>query len=437
MDSPVNSGVAAFEDTLFSIRGRHQRTLTDLDHAKIIDEGLRALEDAARDATTDQRAALRKSLEEFLLLRVAALLPPHECRAFVSELRDRAFSERGGWKSTLGPGGSHLLRLRIALFMARRHRLLFFENQYGLFARVPVQRLVHLASRVGSTRSLAPLRRLLPHHLELDNFSVIITTKCTLRCEHCGAMLDFPHEASDLEEQAILETLRRVQSYADHIETLGLTGGEPFCNPNLKRYLQAVSTDVCGKVELVTNGTLLPTDPELYQAMRDHGVRILFSNYGPLSSRQDEFIKRLEEHGIPYRIQSEHRQWYDQGGVEPRRRTRSELNRQFAKCSGRHCVNALDGHVHLCTRSSFGASFGLIDVPAEDYVDILALDKREFVRQMRRLLARDRALAACRHCSYGEHCPAIPKAVQMKMPSMRAEAQTMGPRTSTAPAVTP
>lgn len=77
----------AFRDELFTIRGRYQRTLTDLDYGRILKESLAAYERAAAGKTEAEKLALRKELEAFLFSRVAALLHRAEYKDFVHMLK--------------------------------------------------------------------------------------------------------------------------------------------------------------------------------------------------------------------------------------------------------------------------------------------------------------------------------------------------------------
>ena len=85
---------ATFWNELLGIRGRYQHTLTDLDHGVILAEGLKAYERAASGVSPQECSALKKTLEDFLLLRVAALLPPAAYKDFTRELVQ--FGNRGG-----------------------------------------------------------------------------------------------------------------------------------------------------------------------------------------------------------------------------------------------------------------------------------------------------------------------------------------------------
>lgn len=183
--------------------------------------------------------------------------------------------------------------------------MLFFVNQYRLFQNRSVRRFCRFVRQVISERTLEPFRYLLPGRLRLPPIQVIITTKCTLRCKKCAHMINRYTKPKDIDDDINRETLRRLQEYADRLDDIIFIGGEAFCNPNLKYYLD------------------------------------------------------------------------------------------------------------LCPRSTHKRMLGIESVPGDEYVDILALEKKEFIRRIRKLWRRDKALTACRYCVYmTDACAAIPRAEQ-------------------------
>ena len=288
-------------------------------------------------------------------------------------------------------------------------------NHYKLFEKRSVQRFARFARRVISERSLESFRYLLPGHLRLEHIDLVITTKCTLRCKNCSHMINLYQSQQDVNSEAVIKTIKKLQEFVDRIDDMQLIGGEPFCNPNLKYFIKAISLEKCKKVSVLSNGTILPNDPELFSLFKEKQITVVFSNYGALSHMQAEFIKELEAHHIPFIIGSSNSQWYDLGKGEVYQRSQRELNRQFSKCSSSQCISTLNGMVYICARSTHGNNLGIIKVPDDECVDLFRLDKKQFIRQMKKLLHRDRALTACKYCNYmTDNCMCVPKAEQME-----------------------
>ena len=291
--------------------------------------------------------------------------------------------------------------------------MFFFVNQYRLFQNRSVRRFCRFVREVVSWRSLEPFRYLLPGRLRLPPIQVIITTKCTLRCKKCAHMINRYTEPKDIDDAINRETLRRLQEYADRLDDIIFIGGEAFCNPNLKYYIQQLSLDKCRKVEIVTNGTILPDDSELIAAMKEKRVQVTFSNYGPLSRRQAEAVKLLRDNGIACLVYSSENIWYDFDGTSFPNRPQKEVDSQYARCSCTIMFNVMNGIIELCPRSTHKRMLGIESVPGDEYVDILALEKKEFIRRIRKLWRRDKALTACRYCVYmTDACAVIPRAEQ-------------------------
>lgn len=159
-------------------------------------------------------------------------------------------------------------------------------------------------------------------------------------------------------------------------------------------------TNKVGQVQITTNGTILPSDKVL-QSIRGKNVKISISNYGELSTRKNELIKKLQEYKIPFEIGEEHKIWVDFGELKVYERTEEEYKTQFTNCKST-CRSYYKGKLHFCPRSSHGMDLGLVPDNLGDYIDLNREDMttKLFAELYEKLETKD-YIEACRYCKKG------------------------------------
>lgn len=248
----------------------------------------------------------------------------------------------------------------------------------------------------------------------LNKFSLIITTRCNLKCRLCCEYTPqnkpFPDMTPE-EERRILDAFFQV---ADLVDILHLTGGgEPFLHPRLPEMIELAMkySERFDRLMLFTNCTI-PISPELLKTMETYREKIFLqvSLYHQLTEREEENLRMLENSGINHRTRKYYGEdqsfggWIDYGPWDVRGRTEDELGRVFGSCAVTNTLHGnwrtRDGKVHWCSRSQRGMELGFIPDNPDDYVDLF--DARETVKEKQEKfvrIANARFLAACDHCS--------------------------------------
>lgn len=248
----------------------------------------------------------------------------------------------------------------------------------------------------------------------LNKFSLIILTRCNLRCNMCCEYVPHSKPFPDMTVEEARRILAAVFQVADHINTLHLTGGgEPFLHPRLTELVEAAMEyeEQFDVLMLFTNSTV-PISPNLLEALVKYRKKVLvqLSLYGQFPERERAAVQLLRNNGIRCKVEKYYGEdqsfggWVDFGHWESYGRTPEELESVFSGCSVTNVLHGnwrtRDGRVHWCSRSQRGTELGLLpDVPA-DYVDIL--DPALTVEEKREKFARiagARFISACNHCS--------------------------------------
>ncbi len=231
-----------------------------------------------------------------------------------------------------------------------------------------------------------------------EYLEIPITTKCSLRCKGCSNLMPCYNKPSDIDKEKLLLSIDKFLEMINNIVYIRVLGGEPFVSNNLIDVLKVLlKSDKIQRVEIVTNGTIVPNDSELLKLMKNKKLRVSISKYPSVNI--ERLTKKLDEYSIFYKIDKINF-WLDYGSLEKKQRSGKELLRQYRKCN-HICKSMLNGEIHLCPRSSHGKDLGVIPVTEDDYLNILddnltPIEKKE---KFNKLLEK-KCILACSYCDF-------------------------------------
>ena len=249
----------------------------------------------------------------------------------------------------------------------------------------------------------------------MERISLVTALACNLNCKLCS--IDAPYRRQE-KNFTVEEQKRVVEKYftvVDYVRKFSLTGGESLLLKDLpellmyiKRYLNQI-----GQVELITNGTLIPSEA-LIEAAQSFGDKIIFlvDNYGPSLSKAIPSIKSaLTNAHIPFTVRgnsstSSHCDgWVDfSDGSELIHHTPEDVERVFSKCAVvqklSFCCNFHNGVMYPCDQVRKCIQKGTTPDNPEEYVDFM--DNTLSVKQLQskiQHLYEINSLAACAYCT--------------------------------------
>ncbi len=247
--------------------------------------------------------------------------------------------------------------------------------------------------------------------LVIDHLGLILTTKCTLRCKECGSLIPrFATPTHDVLDR-ITTALDAFVDCVDAINTLFLFGGEPFIYPEFGAIVEKVlEYKNIRQVTVVTNGTVTPKD-DWVPAIKELDFRIIFSNYGDLSTKKEQLYAFCAQHHVIVEesVNTVDDVWHEIGDLSKLDKPASERERAFATCkyksSSGFCTMLINGQFHLCATSGFGSACGAIPKLQEDYVDML--DVQHTIQEKRNkidlLYHKAKSIGACDYCTHAYH----------------------------------
>lgn len=185
-----------------------------------------------------------------------------------------------------------------------------------------------------------------------------ITTRCTLKCQDCGSLMPLYTKEQHFDEtlDSFKIRLDALLNNVSHIYQFKIIGGEPLLNKNFA----GIVDYACSKrrillVEIVTNGTILPTKEVLQSLIRNKDrIQIFVSNYTLHNkTKYDELLNLLSQNNIPHntvRNASDFR-WIQRGDIFARNRDKEGIKQTFWNCWQRDCVSYFEGRYLVCTRA--------------------------------------------------------------------------------------
>ncbi len=250
--------------------------------------------------------------------------------------------------------------------------------------------------------------------LRIGKLTLIITTRCNLRCALCCEYVPqyspFPDMTIDEEGQILAAAFDVI----DHVDTLHLSGGgEPLLHKDLPAMIDKAFEyeEWFDRFMVFTNSTI-PLSGDLMAALVRHREKTIVhaSDYGASPEETDRIYQSLLDNGINLRVVNYHGDdqdfggWVDFGPFEKQNRSSEELSGVFGNCAVTRYMRGnwrmRDGKLHWCSRSQRGLELGLLPKFESDYVDLMDknLAKEQKQAQIRQII-NAKYLHACDWCS--------------------------------------
>jgi len=247
----------------------------------------------------------------------------------------------------------------------------------------------------------------------LNKFSLVITTRCNLKCKLCCEYIPQNKPFPDMTVNEAENILHVIFQVCNHITTMHLTGGgEPFLHEEQHLLIEATMKYAkrFDRLMLFTN-TVVPIKNELLEVILKYKKKIFIqlSQYGINPEREQSIAELLLKNDVNCRVEKYYGEnqpfggWVDFGAWEKRGRTFSDLELIFKGCAVTQHMHGnwrtRDGKVHWCSRSMRGMELGLIPNYPNDYIDLFDTTSIAEKRAKFETIANSLYLSACEYCS--------------------------------------
>lgn len=232
----------------------------------------------------------------------------------------------------------------------------------------------------------------------LSNLELNITSKCSLRCEHCIAKIPYfkEHYSQDIPFDTIKENIDNIFDTVDYVDMFQFATGEVLLHKELDKileYLHKNYYDRFNNLTFVTSATVIPEE-RLLEILRKYIGFIQISPYNHPDVEKKmklPLIKTLfEKYNIQYVLSryatgGDEQKWNDIGDLMTNHEKTFEENKQFFnQCSMKICKSMFDNKIFPCTVACYN-HYGKINdtIPMDssnlDYIDIKS-NKLDIVR---------------------------------------------------------
>lgn len=258
------------------------------------------------------------------------------------------------------------------------------------------------------------------NEFHLTNTTLVVTMRCNLRCKLCAVSVPYYKHPEHYSIELLKKTVDRYFMAVDRVDKFTINGGEPLTHPQLAELMDYLLrySDRMGMLEILTNGSLVPSEELVDVLAKSDKTNVLVDDYGPeISKKVSDAIDVFESQGIAYRHRSYHGVdphcggWVDLTQICKKNRSLEETAEIYAKCAYPgpfHCLAIFGGKAYICGVYKKCVTDGLIsDMPTE-YIDFLADDYDVAkVRAQITSFHNRKYFSACAYCD--GFCPDSPR----------------------------
>jgi len=241
-------------------------------------------------------------------------------------------------------------------------------------------------------------------NLIIPKLGILVSNRCNLSCKGCNHLLYLRKSKDniDLTPEELLEDLTKIVEVSDLISKVVIVGGEAFIHPDLYIILKEIlELPKIGIIHIITNGTIIPKNPDLFRLMSNKRIILEISNYGEklskkLQDNMKKFMLELDKYNVNYLCMNT-LQWFDFGDFSKRFYSKERHHNIYKTC----CFVSNDlfkGRLYKCSRSVFGTFLGKIPNYTEDYVDIRNCPKEHLRNELINFL-KNEFPEVCQHCN--------------------------------------
>jgi len=230
----------------------------------------------------------------------------------------------------------------------------------------------------------------------MRSLDVMITTKCTLRCESCCNLMPYYSKHSPFSSDSILASIRRLSNSVDLISEFRIIGGEPLLNKDWSVICRQLAYDHPSQmIYIYTNGTISPSETEL-MSISGTNVNFIITSYGALSRNLTELESRLDKYQISY-VTTPAQYWVDCSTITYHDRTSTQLREVFKECCVKYLYTLLHGRLYRCPFIANAANLNAIPDDPGNYVD-LSSDFPDLKSKLINFISNKPFFPGCNYC---------------------------------------
>lgn len=247
--------------------------------------------------------------------------------------------------------------------------------------------------------------------IKMSNVSLVITLRCSLKCKLCTAFAPYytepPHYPLDMLKKSVIRYFDLVES----VDKFTINGGEALLHKDLPELIDFLAgyIDRIGMLEILTNGTIVPSERLLQSLSFSPKVNIMVNNYGTaISTKIPEIIDGFERYHIAYRLRDQNEEknycggWVDISNLDFKSRSKAETEKLFSHCvypTAFRCFAIFGDKAYICGVYLRCKTMGIIPNYPEEYVDFSDANTATPEEQIRQIeYFYDKPYSSCEYC---------------------------------------
>jgi len=230
----------------------------------------------------------------------------------------------------------------------------------------------------------------------MRSLDVMITTKCSMKCESCSNLMQYYTNPQNSDSQKILDEVNIITDHVDEISEFRVIGGEPMMNKDWANISYGLIKDnPKRKVYVWTNGTVGPKEEQL-ELLKGKDINFVITDYGQFSRNIENLKEKLTKYNLAW-VSTEVRNWVDCSSLRHHQRTPKELQEVYKQCCAKYLYTLLDGKLYSCPFIANAAKLKAISDNPANFVD-LSSDTETIKKRIKRLVGGVKFLPGCDFC---------------------------------------
>lgn len=204
--------------------------------------------------------------------------------------------------------------------------------------------------------------------------SMLPSSICNLNCRDC---LNFTPYIKNHKKYTLEELKNDVDLFfgaVDEVYRFQITGGEPLLYPHLQELLEYIDSIYRNKIlelEMVTNGTILPS-PEFCEFLSKKNIKVYLDDYRmslPNSTeRYNQVLQMFEQHNVRF-INNHVDKWFQMYNGTDYHRTDEQNAQRFDDC-GEPFTTLREGKIGLCNYAQYADYAGICKADDKELFDL-------------------------------------------------------------------
>lgn len=246
---------------------------------------------------------------------------------------------------------------------------------------------------------------------------VSITERCSLRCKNCAQLMPHFQHPEHMDAEDVVKSVSRLTEMVDYIQDVTILGGEPLVHPHLSQICEQIGKlKEKGKIKfasIVSNATIVP-DAGLLAVMKHYGIKIMLSDYGPISVKMAEIQNACDAAGVDWRYayiggrnEQKIEYWTAVGDLKKQSLPKEQLDRKFAGCNNVYDCNTIyRGRYYFCSFAAFMTGLGNIEMSDDSFDLMKECPIEELKNSWRAFMLEEKTVEACDYCDMHGRVPA-------------------------------